>query len=336
MQPTAPDEFVLIRYLRDGTSPSETQQVEAWIDKEPENKQLLAKLAMLDHAQQTLRRISRRDSQAALTLVTQRIRRKSQIRLWKRISVAATVLFGILAVSLYFFPTQQPGRVVADAVLVTVDAKDHLRKPYQLPDGTTVYLNAGSQLTYTEPFAEDRRLVSIKGEAFFEVVPDTSRPFLVNTTDDELTIRVLGTVFNVNAYADQQQIRTTLLSGSVQLDVPGVTEEIVLVPAQRALFSPKDNKLKIETIDVSEETAWRDERLVFRNTPMDEVLRKVAQFYQVEFRIESPVIHTYKLTGSFEGKSLENVLDYIKISSKIRYSIKREGSENKQIVYLRK
>ncbi len=338
MEPAAPDELVLIRYLRDQASSSEAQQVETWINKQPENKQLLAKLAMLDHAQQTLQRVSRRDPRLALTKLTHQIKRRARVRLWKRMSVAATILFGAIAVSVYFFPRQQPGKTIADVTMVTVDAKDHLRTPFSLPDGTTVYLNAGSQLIYFMPFAEDQRLVSIVGEAFFEVAADTKRPFLVRTADDQLTVRVLGTAFNINAYADQPVIRTTLVSGSVQLEIPGAEEKIYLKPAQRAIFSPQDNKVRLETADVTQETEWRHNQLVFKNTPMDEVLRRVAQFYGVEFKVESPIIHTYTFTGSFEGKSLQQVLEYIKISSKIKYSItkNKDTPDAKPVVHLRR
>ncbi|GGH15557.1 anti-sigma factor [Sphingobacterium alkalisoli] len=332
MEPTVPEELVLIRYLRGHASPSEAQQVEAWIDQRVENKQIVAKLALLDHAQQTLVRISGRDPKLALMKLTHQIKRRSLVRMLKRVSVAAAILFGILTIGIYFFPRQQSGNAIADTTMVTLYAKDHLRTPISLPDGTIVYLNAGSQLTYAKPFAENHRLVSITGEAFFEVVADANRPFLVRTAHDELTIRVLGTVFNVNAYPGQQMIRTTLVSGSVQLQVPGVKEKIFLKPTQRALFSPKDNKLKLETVDVSDEIEWRKDRLVFKNTPMDEVLRRVAQFYDVVFKIESPVIHTYKFTGSFEGKTLDDVLNYMKISSKMKYSIKRESPGDKPVV----
>jgi transmembrane sensor len=194
-----------------------------------------------------------------------------------------------------------------------------------LPDGSRISLNASSAVTYPVSFDEGMRTAQMSGEAYFEVSKAANWPFTVKTGDD-VSIRVLGTAFNINNYKENAAVQTTLVSGSVELNA-GAAGKQLLKPSQKAIYSIHNQKLQLLTVDAERETDWVYDRLVFRETPMKEVLVSVARFYNIEFDVKNKAIYKYTFTGTFENKPLERVLDYMKISSRIRYTILKRGEK---------
>jgi transmembrane sensor len=207
-----------------------------------------------------------------------------------------------------------------------------------LPDGTRVKLNAGSTLTYPQLFSKTDREVSLKGEGFFEVTKNPKKPFLVIT--DHLTIKVLGTVFNVKAYADDKNIETTLLKGKVQVELKDIPEKkIILLPNEKLIVmneSPGDEdpagnrEAKIEyqlkklpNIKPEEikETAWLSNRMVFINENFEEVAKQLERKYDVQMIFEDQALKTEQLSGVLEQESLESALDIIKMTTPFKFKI---------------
>ncbi len=146
----------------------------------------------------------------------------------------------------------------------------------RLSDGTRVWLNAGSSITYPVAFTEAARRVSVTGEAYFEVVHDSAMPFVVNK--GETSVTVLGTHFNVNAYEDEEEQEITLLEGSVKIDIPGA--ECLLKPGQQANIS---QVLKVlDDVDLDEVMAWKNGFFNFDNSDIYTIMRKVARWYDIE------------------------------------------------------
>lgn len=185
----------------------------------------------------------------------------------------------------------------------------------KLPDGTQVWLNASSSLRYPAVFTGRERTVELKGEGYFEVAKDPDRPFKVKSGMQEL--QVLGTHFNVNAYADEAIIKTTLLEGAVRIKV-GAEKDIVLKPGQQSLMS--SNGLKIGTADMEEAIAWKNGYFKFNDEGIEGILKKVSRWYDVDIQYEgkmtdkifngkvsryskvSEVLHILQLTGAIEFK----------------------------------
>jgi ferric-dicitrate binding protein FerR (iron transport regulator) len=191
-----------------------------------------------------------------------------------------------------------------------------------LPDSTRIWLNSDSRLTYPLRFERTARLTEVSGEAYFEVSKAANWPFVVKAAGDELAIRVLGTAFNVSAYEKNKTVQTTLVSGSVGLEIPGRPGgNTILKPSQKAIYSIHDKALLVKTVDTDRETDWVHNRLVFRQTPMSEVLTRLSRFYNVGFNVKNKNIYQYTFTGTFDNKPLETVLEYMQISSRIRYTI---------------
>lgn len=154
-----------------------------------------------------------------------------------------------------------------------------------LSDGTKVWLNAASSITFPTYFANGERRVETSGEVYFEVSKDKQKPFRVVSGEQELV--VLGTHFDVNAYGDQQMIRTTLAEGSVNIHRLHSISSATLSPGQQSqLMMGSNERIKVNTADIEEALAWKKELFVFNNTPLAEVMQQIQRWYDVELSYE--------------------------------------------------
>lgn len=153
-----------------------------------------------------------------------------------------------------------------------------------LPDGSRVWLNAASSITFPVQFSGSKRVVKLSGEAFFDVKHDAAKPFIVETPLQLL--EVLGTTFNVSAYADDGYVKTSLVSGSVRVDrsMPGNTtgSSLVLNPGEESLAKEGSQVIKQRKVDTRHIATWRTGVFTFHNEPVEEVMRKVARWYDIE------------------------------------------------------
>lgn len=148
-----------------------------------------------------------------------------------------------------------------------------------LPDGTKVWLNAASSLKYPSSFAKNERKVELQGEAYFEVAKDKNRPFRVATKQQ--TVEVLGTHFNISAYNDEAQVKTTLLEGAV--NVSSGTNSLKLKPGQQALLNLADAKLHLNpNVDVDKEMAWKNDLFAFDNDDLKTIMRQISRWYDLD------------------------------------------------------
>ncbi|WP_345948958.1 FecR domain-containing protein [Mucilaginibacter sp. PAMB04274] len=184
-----------------------------------------------------------------------------------------------------------------------------------LADGTHVWLNAGSTLTFPTIFNSAERQVSLTGEGYFEVVHN-GKPFIVHTATQ--TIQVLGTHFNVEAYSDEHIVRTTLLQGAVKV-IRG-TENILLTPG---LTTINDGASKLYTVkaDIEETMAWKNGQFIFDDTSIAEVMRKASRWYDVEVEIKDNVGDKKLLGTVSKYKTVNELLDVVALAGKIRYKI---------------
>lgn len=182
-----------------------------------------------------------------------------------------------------------------------------------LPDGTAVWLNAASSLKYPSCFTRSKeRRVVLKGEAYFEVAKDKTRPFIVST--DKQEVEVLGTHFNINSYADELETKTTLLEGLVRLN--GKT---ILKPGEQATL--KANEISIAEVNVNKTVAWKNGKFVFVSEDLESIMRKLARWYNVDVVFEG----TFKdetFTGSISRyDNISRILDKITFTQAVRFKI---------------
>jgi len=186
-----------------------------------------------------------------------------------------------------------------------------------LPDGSKVWLNAGSKITYPSVFASSsERRVVLAGEAYFEVAKDRKHPFIVETINQQ--IEVLGTHFNVNSYEDESAVKTTLLEGSVKISAANGMNEI-LEPGQQAVLT--DSHIKVNKIDPELAVAWKNNLFIFESDDIRYIMRMVARWYNVKIEYEG-VIPDDKFGGSVSRfENVSEVLKPLEATGKVKFRI---------------
>ena len=190
-----------------------------------------------------------------------------------------------------------------------------------LSDGTKVFLNADSELTYPVEFSDGKRIVDLKGEAYFEVHKDSLRPFVVRMNGAEVT--VLGTSFNVNTYGDDGQIYTTLVNGSVRVSSVKNGQAEVLKPGMQSVMDVQSGQLTVREVDVEPYVAWREGRFVFRAMTLDLIMRQLQRWYDFEVFYQNPELKDYEFRGVIKrDMDLDKVLSVIKVTTNVDFEVK--------------
>jgi ferric-dicitrate binding protein FerR (iron transport regulator) len=197
-----------------------------------------------------------------------------------------------------------------------------MQADFVLPDGSHVWLNSGSVLRYPDTFTDGVRKVVLSGEAFFDIVKDDSQPFLVKA--GKMDIEVKGTRFNVINYPDETVSELILESGSVRLYSGNSTDNKTISnikPGEHAVFDTVTNKLTISNVDVRKYTSWKDGVLIFRDDHMEDVVRKLDKWFNVEIILQGPELKEYVYTATYRDETLPQILELLRISAPIKYNI---------------
>lgn len=232
--------------------------------------------------------------------------------------VAAVVVLLIIA-GLLFHQFSFEQQEVAEAKEIVKETKPGEKLKTMLPDGTIVYLNAGSQLTYPDDFGDSSRIVRLIGEGYFEVAEDKARPFTVRTHSMDVT--ALGTEFCVNVSENHLPDRVALVSGKL-LITNVKNEQIKIDSGYTVKLSREDFSFSKFDIDYLTEVAWKDGALHFENNSFSEIVQTLELNYGVEFMMDQrldKINDTY--TGTFKNESLDNVLKVLSFSMNFNYEI---------------
>ncbi|MDR1161565.1 MAG: DUF4974 domain-containing protein [Tannerellaceae bacterium] len=318
-----PGTTAALRYIKGTASDEEKRAVNKWLAEDGSHEKELQQIARIYYARQTKERILARDPSGAFEAMERQARHRARVGRMKRLAMAAACLAGVLLLSpICGYYMSQRGE--ASPQTVTITSNPGMRTRFGLPDGTIVHLNSGSSLSYPMPYDKKGRNVTLAGEAYFTVAHEDDHPFTVDVLDGRLSVKVTGTEFNIQAYETDDEINTTLLSGSVTLgytDRKGNRAEALLAPSEKATYHLLTKEFGKTEANTLIETSWIEGKLIFRNTPLPEVLKRLSHYYNVKFEIKNPGIKSYHFTGTFINKQLSQVLDYLKISSEINYRI---------------
>lgn len=221
-----------------------------------------------------------------------------------------------------------------------------------LADGTQIWLNSESKLSYPANFTGKNREVHLSGEAFFKVTHNSENPFIVKTSD--INIQVHGTSFNVKSYPKDGIVETTLIDGSISIMRQNSKRRhrntIQLKPNQKAVYIKGQGKIKLSDLrelhknakdkkqklsrkkiivsdkaDTEKITAWKDKKLIFRNEKFDELANRLERWYDVEITITNPELTQYHYSGTIENETIHDVLEIIKLTLPIKYTIKHKN-----------
>ena len=182
-------------------------------------------------------------------------------------------------------------------------------------------MNADSELKYPVEFSDGKRIVDLKGEAYFEVHKDSLRPFVVRVNGAEVT--VLGTSFNVNTYGDDGQIYTTLVNGAVRVSSVKNGQAEVLKPGMQSVMDVQSGQLTVREVDVEPYVAWREGRFVFRAMTLDLIMRQLQRWYDFEVFYQNPELKDYEFRGVIKrDMDLDKVLSVIKVTTNVDFEVK--------------
>lgn len=190
----------------------------------------------------------------------------------------------------------------------------------KLPDGSLVYLNSESSITYLTDFA-DNRTIHLQGEAFFEVQSDPYKPFTVIT--GPVSTQALGTSFNINAYEEELEIHVALATGKIKVSHEANGQEIYVDPGEGVDFNPIDAQLTKDLVDIQKILNWKNGILQFEKVPFPQVVKTLERWYGVDFEVKNQKeLPLYKCSGTFEpNEYLSNVLSVLAHSVDFNYTI---------------
>ncbi|WP_289005242.1 FecR family protein [uncultured Parabacteroides sp.] len=311
-------EELLPRYCSGEATVEECRMVEEWIGKSEDNYRIVKQIYAIDQVMGTAQMESKVDTEKALASVCGRMILKSKINMFILLQRVAAILFIPLLIVWsieHFIPSH-----TEIAQLIEIKTNPGMTTTVNLPDGSIVYLNSESSLTYPSFFSEGKRSVQLKGEAFFEIQKDPEHGFIVSTPN-HTQIEVLGTSFNVEAFEKDSFISTTLVEGKVRFAYQKnhYPTTIVMKPGQKLVYNTISSQVKLLKTNGETETAWKDGKIVFQATPLPEALRMLEKRFNVDFILSNNRLHNEAFNGTFTNQRLERILEIFKISSNIKW-----------------
>lgn len=300
---------LIVKYLSGIIDEKEREALFTWVGESPDNRRILEEYRILwetKHAE-TLgddyeTAVEWEKLQSSLRAQHRQGKQRFFIASWLKVA-ASLALIVMLGVTLYllFFKT-------AVYVHETVAYADH----FTMPDGSKIWLNANSRLTFTSGFGDGSRKVELSGEAFFDVAKDSLRPFIIKTP--HLQVTVLGTSFNVSAVEHRPESEVVVMSGRVSVSKHDQSGELVVEPGEKAVWSKVENTL-VKSPDVDPNViAWKTRRLMFNGTALKNVIRRVEDYFKVAINIKNPDLLGCRFTSSFYDPRLEEVIEALSIS----------------------
>ncbi|WP_186758123.1 FecR family protein [Echinicola salinicaeni] len=296
---------LLKKYLEGKTSEEENQVIDEWFEKVSSSKHEMFSKDLSDVRTEILKRIK----QQALNSNTVKAKPRSIFMGAWKYAAAIAVLF---LVGYWIFSTvlYNPEKDWVTKETATGEILEFI-----LEDGTKVFLNALSSISYPGEFGKSIREVKVKGEVYFEVAKDKNRPFKVKAK--KINTSVLGTSFNVNAYEDEIP-KVSVLEGKVLVETISKKQKVALVANQEAILNP-NNTLKKQTVDMEKVLAWRKGLFYLNNISLEELGRIIERNYDVHIIFEDKATANQTISGKFKKDSLSNLLNQIQFIKNIHW-----------------
>ncbi|HEX3007756.1 MAG TPA: FecR family protein [Bacteroidales bacterium] len=336
------------KFLQWITADQNEERVKQFLNEELKNYHTSEKIEHVDF-ENLYSKISKEINHYETTPAT---RNKTTRLLVNILKVAAIVLVAVVSTLIVNKQSHPKHLFQPEVVIYEIKAPLGAKTEITLPDGSRVWLNAGSKLKYNAAFSFYNRDIILDGEAFFKVAKNKNIPFIVKTSD--IDIKAVGTSFNVKAYSDEGTIETTLVEGTIAITRSGVGKnkskgEFMLTPNQRATFIKEKTsieitdvrkfieelppKIKVERgkvyiipeIDPLPTVAWKDNLMIIRGEEMRSLVIKLGRKYNVHISILGEYLNSYRFSGTLYDETLEQVLNVIKLSAPIDYTI--DGKE---------
>lgn len=309
---------LLQKYIEGNISDEDALEVVDWLDRDESHVREYLAL----HKLHDITIVNQTGAATVNTLVGRRMRLR---RIWRKIAGIAAVVAAVLAIERIVMAVNSPAEEPAAVQTVYVPAGQRAR--VDLPDGTRVWVNAKSTLTYPVDFGRNVREVTLDGEALFYVEADAEHPFLVNTAS--LNVKAIGTEFCVSSYSGSGVLSVALLKGTVSLLSPsGSLPLYTMNPNDYVEWS--DNRLQVSTVKNHDYFRWSEGLICFNNETVGEIIKKLEFYYDIAIEVDRKDLLEYRYTGKFRAKDgVEQVLKTIQMEHHFRF---RKDTENNRII----
>jgi len=322
---------LLTRYLAGEYSRDEFDWVDRWVKISPENEKILDDLKKVWDGMDRVEDIRSISIDEEWTSIEKRITesetdvsplkvkyRSERMKRFSLLRVAA----GLAIIALTTFSAIYFSRYSGyERVRTAIETKE-----VELWDGSFVTLNANSQLKYPKKFDQKSRKLSLEGEAFFDVVPDKKRPFIINAGDIE--VKVLGTSFNVNAYEENKSIIVLVSTGRVALSaVQQRNKSIVLDPGNMGTFLKSESSFVKEKEVNKNYLSWKTHKMDFSNETLGDVVEILKNVYHKNIILKDPGLENIRITVSFDNQSLEAVINVLEATLDLKFTRKDDSIE---------
>ncbi len=322
-------------------------------------KELLSRMQKMDLISEDVNEDE--DKEHLVRLVNRDNKRKGKLtgirKIIKLLAAASVIIFITTIVLLYSGHRKMKTSIAAFPNKKEIVTKNATKTNLVLPDGTKVWLNAGSKLTYDDAFGNKWREVVLTGEAYFDVTKNANKPFIIHTL--KMDIKVLGTAFNVRCYPDEKKVETSLIRGSIEVTLKDrPTEKIYLKPNEKltlieepVFVNSVKNGVKRHTLETASpepmvaishltynnldntviETSWMQNKLVFKSETFEGVAKKMEKWYNVSIVFSDESVKNLHFTGIFEKETVSEALAAMQITAPFHFSI-----NNKELITISK
>lgn len=316
---------LISRVLSGEATPAEQEQLNDWL-KDPVNAAHFDRtrkaLALADKYIGEEKNIPSIDVNEEWRQFSARVGQRDNVRelrppvfTWARVAAAILVVAAATFTINYF--VSKPGEVRIETLAET--------KRVDLPDGTVVTLNRNSSLAYGDDFNKENRLVQLSGEAFFDVTPNTQKPFVISSGNAQVT--VVGTTFNVRAYEKDTQMTVTVETGVVQLSAATSGEKVVLKRGDSGTFEKANGSVSMRVNPDVNYNSWTTRHIEFNETSLQEVVKTLNRTYGANITINCTVSPNCVVTVTFEQQSLESVLRVLETTLNLTYRVNGDTIE---------
>lgn len=311
------DHEILQRYIEGNSTQQEKEDVARWLDTDEKHMQEFLLLrnvydVSLWRGKDVFAKINEVHSDK-----NGKSNNKRRLKLVQEFFKVAAIF--LLALGCYHLFLSPDIKTQPNVAIQTVHAPEGQRAEVVLSDGTKVWLNAKSSLTFPNDFSGADRLVELDGEAYFDVTHDELKKFIVKT--NEYQIKVHGTEFNVNAYSGSNVFETALIKGSVEV-LSNTTDESILLSPNKRVYA-ENNKLVLASLESQDQFLWKKGILFFENQDIKHIFEKLELYYDVKIDVKNKEIlsHKYQYTGKFWSKDgIEHVLKVLQLRHNFKYT----------------
>jgi len=318
------DKHIVNDVIEETATREQAREVVGWLSSTSEGHTYLSELidrdaVYLEADNRNTKNIPSEQSVNILTEINRRIKFRKTRRLTWQIAAAIIPFVFLIGVGIYLnSQVSLFGPTLYSEVYVPKGKQEHIL----FQDGSEAYLNSDTRLCYPKKFGLTKRKIFLEGEAYFNIASNKKRPFVVQINNTDVT--VLGTSFNVEAYKDEKEMKIVLDKGNIFFNTPQKSYQIL--PGQLATYDVITGKCIIDYIEKPYEASiWRDNIIIFKDTPLADVIKTLNRRYNTNFIVQNPKALTYSYTLTTNQTSLEHIINELEKIAPVKFSIQNYG-----------